>query len=128
MTDSHLKWTVPPESLVGLTPSRARDLIVRCFLEAQKETFARAGERLGRSVSDAALEGNVIGAVRLAFRESGDEYDRPTLESLTRVVDVLARKAGSWGTPEDVILHHKGQIGRVLRALSEGTMAPGTSS
>ncbi|MEW5764520.1 MAG: hypothetical protein ACOYXN_09415 [Acidobacteriota bacterium] len=115
---SHVKWVVPAADLLNLTPEKARGLIVRCFLEAQKETFARARERLGQTPTEEALLANVEGAVRLAFRESGGEYDRPTPESLGKVVEVLARKAGSWGTPDDVIRHHRDQIGRVLAALA----------
>ena len=125
---AHVKWVVPAKDLVDLTPEKARGLIVRCFLEAQKETFARARERLGQTPTEATLLANVEGAVRLAFRESGGEYDHPTAENLEKVVEVLARKAGSWGTPQDVIRHHKGQIGRVLAALSTGERVPGTPS
>ncbi|MEW6757875.1 MAG: hypothetical protein AB1347_06615 [Acidobacteriota bacterium] len=121
---AHPKWVVPATDLVDLTPEKARELIVRCFLEAQKETFARARERLGQIPTEAALLANVEGAVRLAFRESGGDFDRPTAQSLEKVVEVLARKAGSWGTPEDVIHHHKGQIGRVLSVLAGGAVRP----
>jgi len=121
---AHAKWVVPATDLVGLTPEKARELIVRCFLEAQKETFARARERLGQTPTEATLLASVEGAVRLAFRESGGDFDRPTAQSLEKVVEVLARKAGSWGTPEDVIHHHKGQIGRVLSVLAGGAVRP----
>jgi hypothetical protein len=35
-----------------------------------------------------------------------------------KVVELLARKSGSWGTPPEIIEHHKKQIARVLQSLS----------
>jgi|GEM_PF-4110122 hypothetical protein len=37
---------------------------------------------------------------------------------LIRVVDILGRKAMVWGTPQDIIEHHKQEIGKVLGSLS----------
>ncbi len=121
---AYTKWVVPATDLVDMTPEKARGLIVRCFLEAQKETFTRARERLGQIPTEAVLLASVEGAVRLAFREAGGNYDHPTAQSLEKVVEVLARKSASWGTPEDVILHHKHQIGRILSVLAQGAVGP----
>lgn len=32
------RWSVSASDLTGMTPAKARDLIVQCFHEAQKET------------------------------------------------------------------------------------------
>ena len=113
-------WKVPPSELVELTPQRARDLVVECFYFAQHETLARVKQRMGAaSVDDASVRANVLGAVRLAFKETGGDFDYPSVHSLHNVIDVLAKRAGSWGTPDDIVKHHHDQIlamlGRVAR-------------
>jgi hypothetical protein len=113
----HPLWSVGASELAGMEPAQARDLIVRCFFEAQKETFARAQSHFGPVPDDASLLATVQGAVRLAFREAGGDFDHPTVRALNDSVNVLARKAASWGTPAEVIAHHKGEIEKVLKAL-----------
>jgi hypothetical protein len=111
-------WTVPETELRRLTAERARDLIVECFYQAQRETFLRAKQRVGAGATDPqAIRAAVLGAVRVAFKECGGDYEHPTPAALEQMVRVLARKAESWGTPEDVIAHHRAQIGRVLIVL-----------
>lgn len=111
------KWFLPADALNDLTAVKARDLIVRCFLEAQKETIVAAGHNLGQQPTGEDLQNSVVGAVRLAFREIHGDYDEPTKNTLMQVVGVLARKSSTWGTPPDIIAHHKTQIERVLAAL-----------
>src|SRR6266567_6196113 len=115
MNQIYTRWTVEAADLVNLTPAKARDLITRCLLEAQKETFTQNEQRLGHKLGDGDLQTIVEGAVRLAFRETREDYDNPTPEGLMKVVEVLARKSSSWGTPPEVIEHHKQQIARVLQ-------------
>lgn len=111
-------WTVPEGEFRALTPERVRDLIVECFFQAQHETFERAKQRVGSADTDAkSIRAAVLGAVRVAFKESGGDFERPTAVSLGRMVQVLARKAGAWGTPDEIVAHHRAQIGRMLAAL-----------
>jgi hypothetical protein len=105
--------------LEGLTPLRARDLLVECFYYAQHETLARTRLRLGVGhLDEASIRAGVTGAVRLAFKEAGGDYEHPTASSLAGAIDVLARKAEAWGTPEDVVRHHHEQIMRMLQRLT----------
>lgn len=117
MSPTHTRWHVQSHDLVDLSPAKARDLITRCLLEAQKETFARHERMLGHTSADQDLQALVEGAVRLAFRETNQDYENPTREGLVKVVDLLARKSNAWGTPAEIIEHHKEQISRVLRHL-----------
>jgi hypothetical protein len=111
-------WLVPESEFRNLTAPRARDLIVECFFQAQHETFHRAKQRLGsRAFDDQAIRSAIVGAVRVAFREAGGDFDRPTPDMLAKIVGVLARKAEAWGTPEDVVAHHTAQVERLLVAL-----------
>ncbi len=111
-------WLVSEAELRSLTASRARDLIVECFFQAQRETFVRAKQRVAaRSFDEQAIRSAIVAAMRVAFREAQGDFERPTSDSLARVVDVLVRKSEAWGTPADVIDHHRVQVARLLAAL-----------
>jgi hypothetical protein len=114
------RWSLGALDLQGLTPEKARDIIVKCFIEAQKETFHQARERLGASTDPESIQKSMATSVRMVFAEMGYDYDRPTPEALGKVVERLARSAMSWGTPPDIIEHHKGQIEKVLGRLGQG--------
>lgn len=111
------RWALHAADLLDMTPLKARDLIVQCFFEAQKETFVRAGEQLGRHQDPAQLMATVRSAVKMTFQSTGGDFEAPTRATLEAVVEALARKASTWGTPEDVMEHHKKQIQSVLRRL-----------
>lgn len=110
-------WCLSEADLEQMTATKARDLIVKCFFEAQRETFARVQKKLGQIPSDQEVLETVKGAVRLAFRQSGGDFDAPTRDSLTACLEVLMRKAAAWGTPPDIVAHHGNQIQRVLHQL-----------
>lgn len=114
---AYKRWFVDEKDLIGLDTIRARDIIIKCFFEAQKETFARVKEALGRTVNEKEILESVTNAVKLLFRESNGSFENPSKQDLLNVVERLASKAASWGTPQDIIEHHKGQIEKVLRAL-----------
>ena len=117
MKQTYVRWTLESVDLIDLTPAKARDLITRCLLEAHKETFAQNEQRLAHNSTEADIHVIVEGAVRLAFREASEDYENPSATGLMKVVEVLARKSASSGTPSEVIEHHKRQIDRVLQHL-----------
>ena len=114
---TYVRWFLDDADLLDMTPIKARDLIVKCFYEAQKETIAAAGKRIGQVQNDDQLRNTVIGAVRLAFRDAAADFDYPTKVSLMAAVQILARKSQQWGTPPDIVEHHRAQIERVLQIL-----------
>jgi len=111
------RWTPTDADLDGLTVERARDLIVKCFFEAQKETLARARAHSGRGQDVGAVHQDVEKIVRMVFKEHGLSFEQPTAESLGVVVTSLANKAESWGTPPDVVEHHKTTIQKMFALL-----------
>lgn len=111
------RWCPTDADLKNLDLEKARDLIVDCFFEAQKETLTRAKEQLGEVPDDATLRKDVETMVRITFREIGFSFDAPTKENLGLVVVGLAKKAKAWGTPKDIIEHHQGLIGRIFAIL-----------
>ena len=113
------KLAFSERELTELTPLGARDLVVRCFFEAQRETFERAAQQLGAVPTDEDLRRTVEGAVRLAFRSAKADFEAPTKETLMEAVGALARKAAGMGTPPDIIDHHREQLGRVFAALPD---------
>ncbi|MCF7862316.1 hypothetical protein K9M79_08830 [Candidatus Woesearchaeota archaeon] len=114
-----MRWNVTDEDLRDLNVAKARDLVVECFMEAQKETFMRLSQQLGDTPSDIQLREGVVGKVRHTFEEVGGNYDEPSSEILEKVVGRLAKAAASLGTPEDIIEHHKSELSKVFSKLKE---------
>jgi len=113
------RWQLKEQDLEGLNPIRARDIIIKCFFEAQKETFERSKKLLDRPASDDDIYRSVVGAVKVAFDETGGDFEKPGRETLVKVVTTLARKAGAWGTPADIIEHHRVLITKVINLLKD---------
>ena len=111
------RWGLVPSDLENLTPIKSRDLLVRCFFEAQRETFARSSKVLARDDSEEEVRKNVTTMVKMAFKETGGSYEQPTKASLAKAVGALTQKAAAWGTPADIIEHHRVQIERILTVL-----------
>jgi hypothetical protein len=105
------------EELIGLDALGARNLVIRCFFSAQKETLARAAQSMKSAPNEEAIHKMVEGAVRMAFRAANGDFENPTQESLTAVVENLAAQAASMGTPPDIIEHHRRQLARIFAAL-----------
>ncbi|MBU1044519.1 MAG: hypothetical protein KJ915_09025 [Candidatus Omnitrophica bacterium] len=117
MTD-HGRWYLQSEDLKDLSPQKARDLIIKCFFEAQKETFKRAKQKFGKASDDSDILQRITSVVKLTFQQINGDFDQPTKETLIKVIERLAAISASWGTPEDIIEHHKKQIERVLSQLA----------
>lgn len=109
--------TLCEEDLRDVDIFRARELVVRCFSSAQRETLERMATQRGTAPSDAELQQLVVGAVRLSFRQTGGDFDRPTKAALQAAVQALAERSAAMGTPRDIIEHHRGQLERLFAAL-----------
>jgi hypothetical protein len=115
----HYRQQLSTEDLTNLTPAGARDIVVRCFFNAQRETFERAASQMGRAPEEAELRKTVEGAVRLAFRSVAADFDYPTKGTLLKAVQRLSEKAAAMGTPADIIEHHRCELGKVFEALPD---------
>lgn len=111
------RWSLSEGDLTELTPLKVRDIIVKCFFEAQKETFARSKKDLGMKTSEEELYKTVQSSIKMVFKDQQADFDNPTKKSLAKVVETLARKASSWGTPQDIIEYHGKQVMKVLELL-----------
>ena len=108
------RWSITPPGLLDLSPPKARELVTRCFLEAQKETFARTRRSVGLTDEEADVERSVRTAVKAVFHEVGADYGWPSREDLQRVVAALSARAAGWGTPDDVVAYHRAQLSLLL--------------
>jgi len=107
------RWSVPKRELIGITPQKAQDLIVQCFFEAQRETFT-----LSTGISDEAkLKQMVVETIKKILEHVNESFDKPTRQSLVKLVEELTKKESEWGTPKNIIMHHLMQIYEILRAL-----------
>ncbi len=115
------RWTLKESDLIDLSPQKARDLIVQCFCEAQKEAYGIARENLGeKPATEEQLRKSIENFVRVAFLSTGSDFENPTVDSLSEAVEFLARKAASWKTPKEIIDFNKGQILKVIEILKKG--------
>ena len=103
--------------MYGLTPVKARDIIVKCFVEAQRETMFRASQRLGTKADDKQIETMVCNLVKMSFKRAGANFDEPTKMDLAEVIEILAGKAKAMGTPKDIVEFHHQMISKALAKL-----------
>jgi hypothetical protein len=74
-------------------------------------------EKLGKEVDEEQVKDGVLSIVKLAFIESGADFNKPTKANLAKVVCRLAEMSQSWGTPKDIVEYHKKQIEKVISML-----------
>jgi len=110
-------WTASETDMAEMTPIKARDLIIDCFFHAQKETFQAIKEKLNKESTDEQILESVQSIIKMTFDETGGDFDNPTKEQLMSVVMNIAGKSKAWGTPPDIIDHHKQQIEKILSLL-----------
>lgn len=110
-------WCISDEDARDLDCVGARDLMIECFYQAQHATFIRMKQSLGVSWDEDSVRRSVKGAIRTALSKVGADWDCPTKAQLQEAAEVLAKRAGSWGTPPDIIDHHREEIDKVLSLL-----------
>ncbi len=110
------RWNMQDSDLADLTPEKARDIIVRCFFEAQKEALHSENNEFNKK-DYGQIHDKVVSIIWVAFTDVGGDFEKPTKEILIKVVNRLADMANSWDTPDDIIEHHKSQIARMLSML-----------
>jgi len=110
-------WTVAESDLDEMTPVKARDLVIDCFFHAQKETFHAIKEKLNKESSDEEILESVRSIIKMTFDETGGDFENPTKQQLMAVIMNIAEKSKAWGTPEDIINHHKEQIEKIISLL-----------
>ncbi|MFH1061862.1 MAG: hypothetical protein V1747_03120 [Candidatus Omnitrophota bacterium] len=114
----HERWYLQASDLQDLNPQKARDLVIKCFFEAQKQTFKHAKQKFGKASDDTDVLQRITSVVKLTFQQINADFEHPTKETLIKVTERLAAMSASWGTPEDIIEHHKKQIEKLLSELS----------
>jgi hypothetical protein len=113
------RWYCIPSELVGLTPQRARDLIVECFFQAQREMLERSAAGMGLDTDLEAIRAQAEAAVRDALVRTGGDFENPDKASLDRAVESLLATARDLGTPSDIMRHHEQQIAMMLEGLGD---------
>lgn len=109
-------WKIPEEKLARpLSALDARDLLVECFWQAQREAFARAASSVGGSLT--GVRETIVTVVKMAFESVGGEFDRPTRQALEQVLPVLVSKASAFGTPADIVKRHELQLTTLIGQL-----------
>ncbi len=102
-----MSWEPRKEELVGLNVKQVRDLMIKCFIEAQKETMAKAKQHINveMEITDA-----IMLMIKRCFKQCNGDFENPTKEMLIRVIERLKSKAVAFGTPSDIVKKHVGYI------------------
>ncbi len=100
----------------GMTPIKARDLIIKCYFEAQKERFTGTQDNSSNK-SDDELYKSATGAVKVVFKEMGGDFQNPTKFYLEQAAQSFAKKAAAWGTPAEIIEYQKAQLTKIMKSL-----------
>lgn len=79
--------------------------------------MVQAGQAIGTETDEESLRSNVEGVIRMAFKEIGGDFNDPTKEDFVNILDVLSRKASAWGTPKDIIEHHRETMSEIIELL-----------
>jgi hypothetical protein len=115
------RWILRESDLIDLSPQKARDLIIECFYEAQKEAYRIARHNLGeKPLTEEQLRKKMEDFVKAAFLSTDGDFENPTVDSLSEAVEFLASRADFWKTPKEIIDYHKGQILKVIEILKKG--------
>lgn len=124
------QWKHDDEHDVPLTLVAVRDMIVDCFTATHGPRFGETRAVLGLDDGEHAVRSSVQGIVRLAYTIAGGSYDLPTIETTTKVVNLLSERSIAWGVPEDDIFDHHctmmRTLGLVLLARSGQRPNPGS--
>ena len=110
-------WCLDEEDLAGLSPRRARDLVVECLLRAQGDAYHQPGMCLERETGERELRVTVVMAVRLKFADLGLSWDDPKPEDIIAVMRAIAGDTLVWGTQEAIVQHQAEQLRRIEEAL-----------
>jgi hypothetical protein len=110
-------WTVTDDELGGMTPEKARDLMVECFYVAQAEMFERTRVRLNLPPDREGIRRTVISVVRSAFEDSGYDFQVPTASALRPVAERLKKESAAYGTPAESIEQQAREYEKVLIAV-----------
>lgn len=99
-----------------ITPGDVRDAIVECFFLAHKEALEDMGEYAESLLPEELEEAKrdyIKQLVRKFFQEVNGDYDKPTKESILRVLEKLKEFAAHFRKPE-VIEKHYNEIMRLV--------------
>lgn len=111
------RWCLNPSDLEEMNAVKARDVIMNCFFEAQKETYIRGGMLMGQEFSEEQVRNTIKYSFKSGFKSINADFNNPSIESINQLISLLMRKAKAMGTPEDIVLYHRDQIDQVLVAL-----------
>ena len=99
-----------------MSPIEVREMLIDCFTAAHGEHFAAQHAAVGLDPRTHPVRESVTRMVRLAFEHCNGDFDSPTREDLTRVVNLLAERSLQWGTPaENVFDHHCSMMQHIAR-------------
>lgn len=93
----------------NVTPEQVRDAIVQCFLKAHGDILKdfKSYENLSEEEFEKIKVTDVLTLIKNFFYETNGDFDKPTKESLLKVIDKLAYFSKKFRSPEEVNEHQE---------------------
>lgn len=117
--NQHSRWTLSENDLAGLTPLKARDLLLKCFFEAQKETLVQAEKRIFGSADEERIKADTLKMTKSLATTFHVDFENPTKTGLLKLLEEMVKMSLAWGTPQEIVDYHKNQIVRMLDTLHD---------
>jgi hypothetical protein len=94
----------------ALTPADVRDALVTCFLRAHKEVvedlLANSKDESNEQEFERLKLINIRQLIRIFFAKDGGDFDKPTKESLFKVIGRMKDFSASYRKPEIIEKHY----------------------
>ncbi len=93
----------------SITPEQVRDAIVNCFVGAHGDTLKdfKSYENLSEEEFEKIKRTDIESLIRGIFDEVGGDFNSPTKEILTRVIDRLAIFSKKFRNEDEVNKHYQ---------------------
>ncbi|PKQ20809.1 MAG: hypothetical protein CVT66_02940 [Actinobacteria bacterium HGW-Actinobacteria-6] len=111
---AYREWRLEQVLPAEMDAFAARDIMLDCFYHVHGAHFEATKEMLGVTSNEKRVRQSAKGALRIAFRHVGGNYDEPTKKQLEQVSEYLSEKSRAWGTPDNVIARHQREMQRVF--------------
>ena len=116
MAKKFKKWVLKERYLENLTPEKARDFLIDCVFTAHLDGFKRSLKHI-ETIKDDDIRENAAAVLYALFHDIGGNFDYPSKKSMVRVIGRLSQAEENWGTPRDLVEHHRGQLLRLISTL-----------
>ncbi|MBI9103997.1 MAG: antitoxin family protein [Spirochaetales bacterium] len=111
------EWNISKNDYIDLTPVKARNVMIRCFMYAHlEEVLTSKRKRVTYNDYDLAKDG-LLAEIKLTFKQVDEDIQHPTKSALKKVLNLLTQKQINRGATPEIIKNHQRQLTQLIDAL-----------